>query len=375
MRVRLLIRATLMLLVFVVVPPLHARDYWRDVDRIVAIGDIHGDYEQYRAVMQMAGLIDDDGNWTGERTHLVQTGDIPDRGADSYKIIIELMALQKQARRAGGYIHLLIGNHEAMNVYGDLRYVHPGEYASLVTDKSQDLQARYFNQYVNHLKSTDPEAVIDEAFRQKWQETYPPGFVEHRLLWQPGGDLGDWVANHNAVIKINNMLFVHGGLNPHVKPIPVKKINRQIQRELSQTPLEEDALAVIESGPLWYRGLVQNPEETELPALESMLDYYQAEHIVVGHTPTEGMVNTRLDGKVVMIDVGLAEHYNHGLAALLVEGGELFALHRGVRLALPTTESERIKYYREIAEIEPDPESINQVLNALIESSPPEPAS
>src|SRR5210317_2365293 len=110
--------------------------HWTGVDRVVAIGDLHGDYGQYIRVMESAGLIDKRGKWSGGQTHLVQTGDITDRGADSRKIIDHLVKLSKQAKKKGGYVHLLIGNHETMNVIGDLRYVSPGEYAAFATKNS-----------------------------------------------------------------------------------------------------------------------------------------------------------------------------------------------------------------------------------------------
>src|SRR5579864_4282595 len=126
---------------------------WSGVERIVAVGDVHGDYDQLEAVLKTAGLIDAQGNWAGGKTHLVQTGDILDRGPDSRKCMDLLMRLEKQAEEAGGYVHALIGNHEAMNVYGDLRYTSPGEFA----------------------------AFRDEEFEKKHPPdgTHPPGYAEH----------------------------------------------------------------------------------------------------------------------------------------------------------------------------------------------------
>ena len=92
---------------------------WTGVERTVAVGDVHGDYDQLAAVLKSAGLIDEQGNWSGGKTHLVQNGDVLDRGPDSRKAMDLLMRLEKQAAEAGGYVHALIGNHEAMNVYGD----------------------------------------------------------------------------------------------------------------------------------------------------------------------------------------------------------------------------------------------------------------
>src|SRR5262245_33598569 len=100
------------------------------VERVVAVGDVHGDFGAFVGVLRAAGVIDQKNKWTGGKTHLVQTGDVPDRGADSRKVMDLLMDLEKQAPKAGGRVHALIGNHEAMNLYGDLRYVVPGEFAA-----------------------------------------------------------------------------------------------------------------------------------------------------------------------------------------------------------------------------------------------------
>src|SRR5207302_701313 len=111
---------------------------WRGVERVVSIGDVHGGYDQLFTVLKSGGLIDDQGNWTGGKTHLVQTGDVLDRGPDSRKAMDLLMRLEKQAADAGGFLHALIGNHEAMNIYGDLRYTSPGEFAAFRDENSEN---------------------------------------------------------------------------------------------------------------------------------------------------------------------------------------------------------------------------------------------
>ena len=96
--------------------------------RIVAVGDLHGDYDAWAAIARAAGLVDAKGRWAGGGAVLVQMGDVADRGPDSLKIIRHLMKLQREAAGRGGRVIVLVGNHEAMNMIGDLRYVHPGEY-------------------------------------------------------------------------------------------------------------------------------------------------------------------------------------------------------------------------------------------------------
>src|SRR5688500_2591879 len=90
-----------------------AEDSWSDVDRIVAIGDLHGDYDAFLSLLRTTGLVDEKNKWSGGKTHLVITGDILDRGPDSRKIFDLLFDLEKRAKSAGGYVHSLTGNHEA----------------------------------------------------------------------------------------------------------------------------------------------------------------------------------------------------------------------------------------------------------------------
>ncbi|KAK9859321.1 hypothetical protein WJX84_003916 [Apatococcus fuscideae] len=91
-------------------------------ERIVAIGDLHGDVDKTKRALRLGGLIDEAGNWTGGHTVAVQVGDQLDRGGNEVEILYLLERLQKQAARAGGALHVLNGNHEFMNIAGDVRY-------------------------------------------------------------------------------------------------------------------------------------------------------------------------------------------------------------------------------------------------------------
>ena len=113
------------------------------IDRIVAIGDIHGAYDRFVEILTASGLVDKQQRWIGGRTHLVQLGDVVDRGPDSAKALDLLKRLEKDAARAGGAVHPLLGNHEVMRVLGDLRFVSPGEYAAFVSSKSEEVRDAY----------------------------------------------------------------------------------------------------------------------------------------------------------------------------------------------------------------------------------------
>ena len=126
--------------------------------RIVAVGDLHGDYDAWEAIAKAAGLVDAKGRWAGGATTLIQMGDVADRGPDSLKIIRQLMKLQREARGKGGKVIALVGNHEAMNMTGDLRYVHPGEYQAFATANSEAVRSRVYDAN---------RAAIEAAYRAK----------------------------------------------------------------------------------------------------------------------------------------------------------------------------------------------------------------
>ena len=244
---------------------LAAEHSWQDVERIVAIGDVHGDYDNFFQVLQEAGIVNRRGNWRAGDTHLVQLGDLPDRGPDTERIIELMMKLERQARRRGGMVHVLIGNHEAMNMLGDLRYVHPGEFEAFVNRNSQRLHERYYELVLQSRRAAEPDFEPGPEFREQFDNEIPLGYVEHRLAWGPEGDYGSWVLEHNAIIRINRTLFLHGGISPALLGTSMETINQGVHSELSmgeagQRTEAPPGLATREDGPLWYRGLAINDE-------------------------------------------------------------------------------------------------------------------
>ena len=277
--------------------PAAPQHVWSGVERVVAVGDVHGDAAQLVAVLRSAQLIDDSGRWIAGKTHLVQTGDLLDRGPDSRKVMDLLMSLQKQAGKAGGRVHVLIGNHEAMNVYGDLRYTSAAEFAAFATE----------------------DAGTDSS--------HPRGFAGHRLAFGPEGKYGRWIRGLNTIVKINDTLFVHGGISPKYAYTSLEEINERVRQELADFSKLEGGIVLDPEGPLWYRSLSLD-EETELAAhVDALLKRHGASRIVVGHTVTRGSVESRFGGKVVRIDVGLSALYGARLAYLTIENGRALAVN------------------------------------------------
>src|ERR1700739_4743295 len=109
-------------------------------ESVVAIGDVHNDFDDFVAILQRTGLIDKQNHWTGGKTTFVQVGDLLNRAPKPREVMNLMMALEKEAAQAGGRVISLLGNHEAMNIMGDLRYVTPMNYASFADGNSQQRQ-------------------------------------------------------------------------------------------------------------------------------------------------------------------------------------------------------------------------------------------
>jgi len=330
-----------------------AEDKWQDVERIVAIGDIHGDYDNFLKLLKEANVVNRRGNWIAGETHLVQLGDVPDRGPDTDKAIALLQKLESQAERDGGKVHVLVGNHEAMNIYGDLRYVDPGEYAAFRTRNSRRARDDFYDRDIEKRTLADPEFVANREFRQQWEESIPLGMLEHRAAWGAQGEIGSWVRQHNAVIKINRTLFLHGGISPEVLDMSITEINEQIRLELNGGLEEEPGLSEKETGPLWYRGLATNAEEIEKAHLELVLATYDVDRVVIGHTPGLGTIVPRFEGRVLIIDTGLSSYYGGFRASLLLQNNEATTLQHEQEIPIPVTKAGVLSYFERIAALEP----------------------
>lgn len=340
------------------------QDSWDKVDRVVAVGDVHGDYTQFITVLRDAGLVDARARWTGGRAHLVQTGDRLDRGPDSRKVMDLLIRLEKEARKAGGAVHCLLGNHEAMNMLGDLRYVIPEEFAAFETPDSKRVREAHFAQ-IEEARRLAKQPPLTPEERQEWERARPLGYVEHRLAFLPDGPYGSWLAKQNAVIRIGDTLFLHAGLAPKYADFSLRDLNDRIRAELSEADPLTAVVSNDQEGPLWFRGLAQGD-----PALADHLGALLLRHgcrrMVVGHTPTEGLIFPRYGGRLVQIDVGLSRAYGGPPAALVLEPGRALALHRGRLVPLPDAEGEPLlRYVREVAALEPDASRLGRLIESL----------
>lgn len=261
--------------------------------RVVAVGDLHGDLDNALAVLKLAGITDDEGHWVGGQTVFVQTGDVTDRGPDSGALIDLLTRLVGEAEAAGGSVVPLLGNHEVMNLVGDWRYVDPGDVAAY------------------------------------------GGIEQRKDAYSPGGTHGRWLRERDVVGRVGDAVFVHGGVTPAFAALGIDRINDQ-----ARSAIAAGSGAVLESdGPLWFRDYVNAPESAACPPLEQAVRSLGATRMVVGHTTRrDGKVEARCGGRLLVIDIGIADHYGANLGAIEIVDGDARALYPSGPVDLPDPE-------------------------------------
>ena len=244
-----------------------------DIDSISVVSDVHGKYEYYINLLKVTGIIDNNLNWKFGKGHLVVLGDIFDRGNMVTEVLWHLFGLERQAEKAGGKVHVLLGNHEFMVLRNDL-------------------------------------CSINEKY-WKVEEISETGYAD---LYSDKSVLGKWLRSKPVVITIDNIIFVHGGISTEIihRNLHFKQINRFFTNNIigkNQWVVYEDELLKFlneANGPLWYRGYFYDTDFCE-SEIDSILDFYRKKHIVVGHTPNE-TITSLFDNKILGADTGIGHN-------------------------------------------------------------------
>jgi hypothetical protein len=365
--------------------------------RVVAVGDVHGSAEGLSAILRATGLIDRTGAWiAGGGTTFVQLGDFMDRGSGVREVMDLLMSVERGAAAAGSRVHVLLGNHEAMNLLGDTRDVTSEIVASFADAASQARREQAWRRYekfgtarVRRMGQKAPRVLS----RDEWMAEHPLGYLEYRAALTPDGQYGRWLRTRPAIVRIDDTLFVHGGLHPGTAPSTVEHLNKRVEREIRQfdeyrrhlvhrglilpfftlqeviesavaelqaivsrpdvelplTALDRRHLDVLQEttrvgtwmvldpeGPLWFRGYARWSQAEWTPQVSRLLARFGARRIVVGHTvPPSKLITPRFDGQVFLIDTGmLTSCYEGGRAsALEIEGDHVAARYEDREMA------------------------------------------
>jgi len=302
------------------------------VDKIVAVGDLHGDYQNFIKILTGTHLVDQDLHWIAGRTHLVQTGDILDRGPSARKIFDLLIQLEKEAEQAGGHVHVLTGNHEEMAIAG-ISFQYSGfvtldQFLTFLPEDYRDAgESEFYKKKAAGLPAgaVQPAIPYDEV-QQYWRKIMTDDEKAQEKYFEfLHKEYGAWLIGHNAVIKINDIVFAHGGISEPFSTMPLEDINRNLRQELElamRGARFRPRILYVQNSPLWYRGLALSDEKSMAPEVDRILGNLKARHMVIAHTPHGfGTLRTmeRFGGKIWVIDTGISAYYGGHYSALIIE--------------------------------------------------------
>ncbi len=263
-------------------------EYSRKISKQFIVSDIEGNFKAFRKLLQAGNVIDEHFNWTFGEGHLVLTGDFVDRGDQQTEVLWLIYSLEEKAKAAGGHVHYILGNHEIMNLNGDLRYLN-----------------------------------------NKYSENATMLFEDFNILYGENYEIGRWLRTKSVIEQVGDVLFCHGGISAAVNKmdVSVSKINKLVRPHYAESNLEnlslEADILYSDHGPFWYRGYYLGTKRATINQVDSTLSLYKVRHIVTGHTVVADTITVLFNGKVFNADV---HHAKGNSEALVIEGGNYFRL-------------------------------------------------
>ena len=247
---------------------------YNDDEKIIAISDIESGYKTFRDFLIENNVIDKHLNWIFGKGHLVLVGDFVDRGFSTTQVLWFIYKLEQDAKKVGGKVHFILGNHEIKNLQGNY-------------------------------KSASEKYLYIASILQKQQFEF----------YGSNSFIGKWMASKNTLELINGHLFVHGGIHPDLANYKtnLNEINSIVRANynLAAYPKKEKNLEQFlistRTGPSWYRGYFKDDLTQE--EIEKGLNLFNAKAVIVGHT-IQGKVKKLYQGKVFAIDVKHANDYH-----------------------------------------------------------------
>lgn len=250
---------------------------FRSASKTFVVSDIEGNFAPFFKLLVTAQVISPTMDWIFDDGHLVILGDCFDRGEEVTECLWLIYALEEKAKRVGGHVHFILGNHEIMNMNGDWRYIHPRYAMNTVSEKHRPTAFYYGN----------------------------------KELW-------NWLKTKNIIEKIGPVLFVHGGISPETLALKldVSELNEMARPwygHANEAIFKNEALAVLFDGevsPFWYRGYYTGAATSKL--IKETLNFYGVSAIVTGHTILE-KVTGFFDNRVINVNTDHANGISEGL--------------------------------------------------------------
>ncbi|KXK01642.1 MAG: diadenosine tetraphosphatase [Chlorobi bacterium OLB4] len=265
-------------------------------EKILAISDIEGNFRGLKMILQGNKIIDEKFNWIFGNNHLVLVGDFFDRGLNVTECLWLIYKLEYESMKVGGKVHFLLGNHELMNLKGQLKYL-----------------------------------------RNKYKVNADSLNLDYSEWYSQNSELGRWLRTKNSIEKIGSILFVHAGINKNFpKEFSLQEINDSIRKcvDIEFDKDQQRSNVFIGSvSPLWYRGIAKQ-EETQYDVDNTLL-HFKADKMIIGHTIVDE-IKYLYNQKVIDIDLYHRNNSDRGeMHALWIEDGKFYSIDNyGVKSAI-----------------------------------------
>ncbi|WP_207514019.1 metallophosphoesterase [Longitalea luteola] len=262
--------------------------------KLFVLSDIEGNFDMLKKLLKSNGIIDDQYNWTFGEGHLVFNGDMFDRGEQVTECLWLIYSLEEKAKAAGGYLHYILGNHEIMNLSGDIRYVN-----------------------------------------RKYKENAKRLGLEYAALYNEWSEIGRWLRTKNIIEKIGDILFTHGGISKEIADLnlDIEQLNNQARLYYANdTTARKSSLSSVltiynyKTALFWYRDYYKHGSKKKptINQIDSVLNKFNARQIITGHTLISDTVSVHYQGKVINVDT----HHAQGKSeALLIEADHYYRVN------------------------------------------------
>jgi len=301
--------------------------------RVIAIGDLNGAYDVLIELLRGTGLVNRKLAWSGGCAELVQMGDLFNRGGGAAQAFRLLLELKRQARRAGGKVTILLGNHELMTALRHEGYCTEDEYLSFASAAERRAWPARVRRAMGRIIRDRPNGILlpIEPRLEAWKIEHVPGRTQLRRALGPRGVLGRALRGLPVAYIVSQTLFVHGGLGPAWARVGIEGLNRQAREcwaaaRVNLWSLPKKSLFRNSAGPLWDRSLVRGGPEAKRQ-LHETLELLGVQRMVIGHTQTAslpggraGQILVTASGRLIAVDVGLSSSQPTASAALIIEG-------------------------------------------------------
>lgn len=258
-------------------------------NKMLVLSDIEGNFKGFKSILQGNKIIDNNFNWVFGSNHLVLVGDFFDRGLNVTECLWLIYKLENEAEKKGGKVHFILGNHEMMNLKGQLKYVR-----DKYEDNADTLKLNY----------------------EKW--------------YSQNTELGRWLRTKNGIEKIGNLLFVHAGIRKDFpKNYSIQQINENIRKGIDKqfrNGEQRNNIFVGNESPIWYRGI--STEEEAQDDVENTLSRFSADKMIIGHTIVD-KIKYLYNGKVIAIDLEHKANSDKGeMYALWIENRNFYSINQ-----------------------------------------------